>query len=93
MRRYQQLLQVLQGNNPRDLLPAIDPPYLLSRLRELAKGTCCKAFAWNGGGRYQGQPWNDKAANDSALVLYMVASFLEAPGWEWRIQGAGRDAR
>lgn len=42
-----------------------------------------QAFAWNGGGTWAGRPWSPDLPNDSALLLYLFAAYLDAPGWEF----------
>lgn len=56
---------------------------------QLAKGTCMAAFTWNGGGGHQGQWTVGELPTDSALVLYLFAAFLDAPGWQFGAQVAG----
>eukprot|EP00775_Hariotina_reticulata_P007375 gene7375-7585_t len=38
------------------------------------------AFNWNGGGEHAGRPWTPDLPTDSALLLYLFAAFLDAPG-------------
>lgn len=47
--RYEQLLQLLRGRRPSDLLPPAPSGYLWARVGALAQGTCMPAFNWNGG--------------------------------------------
>lgn len=45
-----------------------------------------RALAVAGGGAWAGRAWSPDLPNDSLLVLYLFAAFLDAPGWEF---GAG----
>ncbi len=81
--RYEQLLLVLQSRRPSDLLPPAPPGYLWSRLRQLAQGSCVAAYNWNGGGAWAGRPWSPDLPNDSVVLLYAFAAFIDAPGWEF----------
>jgi len=91
--QHQQLLQVLMGKCPQDLLPPSPPTYLLNRIRELARGSCMKEFNWNGGGRWQGRRWSAELPTDSAVVLYLSAAFLDAPGWHFPMPGMPEGSR
>eukprot|EP00198_Chlamydomonas_reinhardtii_P004829 XP_001694165.1 predicted protein [Chlamydomonas reinhardtii] len=80
--RYADLLTVVRGKRPADILPPSPPGYVWARLQQLADSSCLKDFTWNGGSAYGGRPWSpDQLPNDSALVLYLFAAFLDAPGW------------
>ena len=58
--------------------------YILKRIKELANGTCMNDFLWNSGGESSSQrPWNNESPTDSALILYLFASFLAAPMWNF----------
>jgi len=89
--RYDQLLQLLRGRRPADLLPPAPAGYVWSRVQALAEGTCMPAFHWNGGGSWMGRPWTPDLPNDSALVLYLFAAFIDAPGWEFSHKPADGD--
>ncbi|KAG2427020.1 hypothetical protein HYH02_014666 [Chlamydomonas schloesseri] len=80
--RYADLLAVVRGKRPADILPPSPPGYVWARLQQLADSSCLKDFTWNGGSAYGGRPWSpDQLPNDSALILYLFAAFLDAPGW------------
>lgn len=75
--KYQRLTELLQGEQPRHLLPPTPRGYILSRVRALAEGPCLSAFTWNGGGSWAHKPWSHELPADSALVFYLFAAFLE----------------
>lgn len=79
--QYQQLLLLLQGEQPRHLLPACPQGYLIARVRALAEGPCMTAFTWNSGGGWSHKPWSNELPTDSALVLYLFSAFLEVSGF------------
>ncbi len=88
LHRYDCLLSVLKGRRPPALLPPTAPGYIAARVRSLAVGSCMQAFNWNGGGEHMGRPWGPELPTDSALVMFLFAAFLEAPGWEFPLQPA-----
>ena len=80
--KYQRLGELLQGEQPRHLLPPTPRGYILSRVRALAEGPCVAAFTWNSGGDWAHKPWSNELPTDSALVFYLFAAFLEVCG-DW----------
>ncbi len=83
LQRYEQLLHVLRGRRPSDLLPPSPPGYLWHRALQLAHGTCVPAYSWNAGGAWAGRPWSSDLPTDAQLLLYLFAAFIDAPGWEF----------
>ncbi|GLC58394.1 hypothetical protein PLESTB_001354000 [Pleodorina starrii] len=82
--RYADLLAVLRGKRPSDILPPSNTAYVWTRVQQLAESSCMKEFTWNGGAAYAGRPWSgDQLPNDSALVLYLFTAYLDAPGWQF----------
>ena len=60
------------------------------RIQSLAEGSCLPAFQWGGGGGAAGgRPWTPDLPTDSALVLYLFAAFIDAPGWEFAVRENG----
>jgi len=55
-----------------DLLPPTPATYIAARIVQLARGTCVKAFNWNGGGEHAGHPWTPDLPTDSAVALLPV---------------------
>lgn len=51
--------------------------YLVARLKELAKGGCMSEFRWNSGGKFHGKDWDEHLPTDAALVMYLVATYLD----------------
>ncbi|WIA31394.1 hypothetical protein OEZ86_002293 [Tetradesmus obliquus] len=92
LHRYSELLWVLSGRRPSELLPPAPPSYIATRVRQLAQGSCAKAFNWNGGGEHAGRPWSPELPTDSALLLYLFAAFLDAPGWQFPLQSSGPES-
>ena len=43
----------------------------------------------NGGGAHAGQQWTPELPCDSALLFYLFAAFVAAPGWNFPPPGAG----
>lgn len=75
--RYQKLAEVLQGEQPRQLLPPTPKGYILARVRALAEGPCMTAFTWNSGGGWGHKPWSNELPTDSAVVFFLFAACLE----------------
>eukprot|EP00878_Enallax_costatus_P007856 GHUV01008221.1.p1 GENE.GHUV01008221.1~~GHUV01008221.1.p1 ORF type:complete len:623 (+),score=170.79 GHUV01008221.1:49-1917(+) len=92
LHRYSELLMVLSGRRPSELMPPTPPTYIASRIRQLARSTCVQCFNWNGGGEHEGRPWTAELPTDSALLYYLFAAFLDAPGWQFPMQGAGPES-
>ncbi|KAF0311992.1 Transmembrane protein 209 [Amphibalanus amphitrite] len=51
--------------------------YLVYRIRELSRGGCMQEFRWNGGGTFRGKDWDEHLPTDSAIVMHMVAAYLD----------------
>ena len=75
--RYQKLTELLQGEQPRQLLPPTPRGYILARVRALAEGPCMTAFTWNGGSSWNNKSWTNELPTDSTLVFFLFAAFLE----------------
>ncbi len=76
--RYQCLAALIDGQHPRNLLqPASQRLYVVSRIKALAEGSVLKAFTWNGGGSFAGRSWSTDLPNDSTLLLFLFAAYLE----------------
>lgn len=75
--RYQKLTELLQGEQPRQLLPPTPRGYILARVRALSDGPCMSAFTWNGGSGWNNKPWTNELPTDSTLVFFLFAAFLE----------------
>lgn len=82
---YKSILELLRGEYLHGTFLSSAPDgYILKRIKELANGTCMKDFLWNSGGESSTQrPWNNESPTDSALILYLFASFLAAPMWHF----------
>ncbi|CAG9467086.1 unnamed protein product [Pedinophyceae sp. YPF-701] len=68
------------------LKPTPPPGYVLWRARELAEGVQLKNMVWNGGSNlpWEERPWTRAThPTDGALVLYLLACYLDAPGWSY----------
>ena len=89
LHRYQQLLLLLRGRRPAELLPPAPASHVAAAVRRLARGTCLGDFCWNGGG----PGWSPDLPTDSALVFYLFAAFLDAPGWRFPLQPAPEGGR
>ena len=84
------LISLLRGGSPSGLLTSLPPGYVASRVAALAEGSCLAAFDWAGGGEWPpGKKWSAELPDDSALLFYVVAAFLQAPGWSLSTQHAG----
>lgn len=76
--RYQRLTDLLLGKQPQQLLlPPTPQGYILTRVRALAAGPCMAAFTWNSGSSWGNKPWTNELPNDSTLVFFLFAAFLE----------------
>ena len=51
-----------------------DQPYLLSRVRLLAKTGALSLFRWNGGG----DGWTDRLPSDAELLVHCLACYFDA---------------
>lgn len=89
---YHSLLLLLRGEFLPGSLVSSDPDgYILKRIKELSNGTCMKDFMWNNGGESSNQKsWNSELPTDSALILYLFASFLSAPFWTFADKDQGK---
>ncbi len=83
---YQRLAALLRGEQPRGLLPPCPLGYIAQRVATLAEGSCVQGFRWDGGGAWGARPWSEELPTDSALLLYLFAAFLEAPGWAFPLE-------
>ena len=53
-------------------------------MQQLAVGSCLVEFQWNGGAQWKGKAWRQSGCpTDSALVAYLFASHMLAPGWKF----------
>jgi hypothetical protein len=50
LHRYSELLLLLTGRRPSELLPPTPPSYIVNRVWQLAHSTCVKDFNWVRGG-------------------------------------------
>eukprot|EP00200_Dunaliella_tertiolecta_P005820 CAMPEP_0202340178 /NCGR_PEP_ID=MMETSP1126-20121109/1727_1 /ASSEMBLY_ACC=CAM_ASM_000457 /TAXON_ID=3047 /ORGANISM="Dunaliella tertiolecta, Strain CCMP1320" /LENGTH=649 /DNA_ID=CAMNT_0048930843 /DNA_START=137 /DNA_END=2086 /DNA_ORIENTATION=+ len=89
LRRYEQVLLLLRGRRPHELLPPAPSGYIWRRVQMLAEGSCMPAYTWNGGGPWAGRSWSPDLPNDSMLMLYLFAAFIDAPGWHFDSSSAG----
>ncbi|KAF5836744.1 hypothetical protein DUNSADRAFT_5433 [Dunaliella salina] len=48
LKRYEQLLLLLRGRRPHELLPPAPSGYIWRRVQMLAEGSCMPAYTWNG---------------------------------------------
>lgn len=46
LHRYSELLLLLTGRRPSELLPPTPPSYIVNRVWQLAQSTCVKDFNW-----------------------------------------------
>lgn len=51
--------------------------YLVKRIRQLSQGGCMSDFCWNKGGKYNGKDWNDSLPTDSAIIMHLLATYLD----------------
>ncbi|KAK9805074.1 hypothetical protein WJX73_000434 [Symbiochloris irregularis] len=89
---HQSLNAFLNGDSPHYMLPTTPRGYIISRLRDLGKGSCLQAYVWNGGGEWGGRPWTPDLPTDSALLLYTFCAYLQSPRWRFSLDepmGAG----
>lgn len=50
LNRYSELLLLLTGRRPSELLPPTPPSYIVNRVWQLAHSTCVKDYNWVSGG-------------------------------------------
>lgn len=82
---YMSLGRVLRGDFVPGILGATPPGYILTRTGQLAEGAApLAAMVWDGGAPWGSRPWRPThAPADSALLLYLLACYLEAPRWDF----------
>ncbi|XP_054278113.1 transmembrane protein 209-like isoform X2 [Macrosteles quadrilineatus] len=51
--------------------------YVVSRIKELARGGCMSEYHWSSGGMWEGKEWTPALPTDSALVLHLLATYLD----------------
>ncbi|MEW5302437.1 MAG: hypothetical protein WDW36_005224 [Sanguina aurantia] len=83
--RYGELLALLRGKRPSDLLLPTPAAYIWTRVQQLSASTCLQEHKWNGGGRWAQRPWSPDLPTDNALVLYLFAALLDSPSWEFPV--------
>lgn len=85
LENYACLAKVLRGDFVPALLGPSPPGYVLARAGHLVEGRAPLAgFLWDSGVSLPSRPWRAAGApTDSALLLYLFACFLEAPGWDF----------
>jgi hypothetical protein len=52
--------------------------YLVTRIKELAKGGCMSEFRWNRGGSVHNKDWEEHLPTDSAVVMHLFATYLDS---------------
>lgn len=83
MKKTAQILQVAQ-NIPTlvSLVPFLEltsnQEYLVTRIKELAKGGCMSEFRWNSGGSLHGKDWEEHLPTDSSIVMHLFATYLDS---------------
>ena len=82
---YDALARVLRGSFVPGLLGPVPPGYVSARLRVLARDRSpLQAFQWDAGMTWAGRAWRaGSMPTDSALLLYVLACFLDAPDWDF----------
>ncbi|PNF40193.1 Transmembrane protein 209 [Cryptotermes secundus] len=83
LKKTAQILQVSQ-NIPTliSLIPFLEltsnQEYLVTRIKELAKGGCMSEFRWNSGGSLHNKDWEEHLPTDSAVVMHLFATYLDS---------------
>ncbi|XP_069681862.1 transmembrane protein 209 isoform X2 [Periplaneta americana] len=83
LKKTAQILQVAQ-NIPTlmSLVPFLDltsnQEYLVTRIKELAKGGCMSEYRWNGGGSMHNKDWEEHLPTDAAIVMHLFATYLDS---------------
>ncbi|KAM4678305.1 transmembrane protein 209 isoform 2-T2 [Discoglossus pictus] len=52
--------------------------YLFERIKELSHGGCMSSFRWNGGGEFKGRKWDTDLPTDSAIIMHVFCTYLDA---------------
>lgn len=52
--------------------------YVVARIKKLSKGGCLNDFRWNGGGSFDGKPWQEHLPSDAAITMHLFCSYLNA---------------
>ncbi|KAJ3682821.1 hypothetical protein LUZ60_013048 [Juncus effusus] len=85
---HQRLKSLMKGDLIKNLLPQIiiNPNYTVTRIQDLAEGTCLKKYNYMGTAYNSSseRKWTGDLPSDSHLLLYFFSAFLEHPGWTLR---------
>jgi hypothetical protein len=52
--------------------------YLVTRIKELAKGGCMSEFRWKSGGSLHNKDWEEHLPTDSVVVMHLFATYLDS---------------
>lgn len=52
--------------------------YVVSRIKELAKGGCISEYSWNSGGKFQGKDWDSHLPSDANLMMSLLAAYFDS---------------
>ncbi|KAL3685531.1 hypothetical protein R1sor_003553 [Riccia sorocarpa] len=83
---HQRLKALMKGEWVKGLLPqsSIRADYAVQRIRDLAEGTCVKAYEYNPNGEVYdkfSRRWTADLPSDAHLLLYLFCALLEHPQW------------
>ncbi|KAL7063033.1 hypothetical protein AAHC03_0582 [Spirometra sp. Aus1] len=54
-----------------------DQGYLVSRLRELARGSFLEEFRWDGGSKSTTSPWKEHIPTDTLILLHLLSTYMD----------------
>ncbi|VDM02193.1 unnamed protein product [Schistocephalus solidus] len=54
-----------------------DQGYLVSRLRELARGSFLEEFRWDGGSKSTTSPWKEHIPTDTVILLHLLSTYMD----------------
>ncbi|KAL0278164.1 UNVERIFIED_CONTAM: hypothetical protein PYX00_000065 [Menopon gallinae] len=52
--------------------------YLITRIKELAKGGSMSEYRWDSGGSFNGKNWEEHLPTDAAVVMHLIATYLDS---------------
>ncbi|KAL2653617.1 hypothetical protein R1flu_021745 [Riccia fluitans] len=83
---HQRLKALMKGEWVKGLLPqsSVRADYTVQRIRDLAEGTCVKAYEYSPKGEVYdklSRKWTTDLPSDAHLLLYLFCALLEHPQW------------
>ena len=52
--------------------------YLVSRIRDLSRGSDISYYRWNSGGMYRGKKWNSSFPTDAQILMHLFCTYMDS---------------